>query len=101
MVSSLRFCGREPPRSASRCLGFIVSLCFRDPGSGLATGPDCGPCRPQDPVCRDLGLRLPHLVRAWLPAIDSSRVPLIIGVLRVARVFSEGRPWRCTHVGGG
>jgi hypothetical protein len=51
MVNSLRVRGREPLRSASRLLGFIVDFFVWDPGHRLVAGPSRGPFRLQDPFC--------------------------------------------------
>ena len=48
MVNSLRVRGREPLRSVSRFLGFVIDLWIWDPGHRLEAGPGRGPCCPQD-----------------------------------------------------
>ena len=48
MVNSLRVRGREPLRSASRFLGFVIDLWIWDPGHRLEADPGRGPCCPQD-----------------------------------------------------
>ena len=47
-ANSLCVWGREPLRSASRLLGFVVSSCFWEPGHGLVAAPGNGPLRSQD-----------------------------------------------------
>jgi hypothetical protein len=50
-VNSPRVRGREPLRSASRLLGFIIDLCFWDPGHRLVAGPSPRLRYLQDPLC--------------------------------------------------
>jgi hypothetical protein len=50
VVNTLRTWGREPLRSASRCLGFIVNNCFGNPGHRLVVGLSSGSCYLQDPL---------------------------------------------------
>src|SRR5216684_209340 len=50
MVNSLRIRCREPLHYASRFLGFMIDVCFWDPGCSLAAGP-WGGLRCQNPSC--------------------------------------------------
>jgi len=49
MVKFLRVLGREPLRSASRCLGFTI-VRYWGLGARLSAGPAPVPRRPQDPI---------------------------------------------------
>src|SRR6266850_3166777 len=96
MVNSLRVWGREPPRSGSRRLGFMINL-YWDLGGRLVAGPTRGPCRLQDP---SVG-HLPHglLMRSGFMAVDSFGPSACS--LYATRAFSEVRPlWhRRRHTG--
>jgi hypothetical protein len=50
VVNSLRTRGREPLRSASRLLGFIINCTLGDPGLRLAAGHNRGPRCLRDPL---------------------------------------------------
>ncbi len=52
MVKFLRVLGREPLRSASRRLEFIIGFFYWGPGYGLSADPTSASCRLQDPVGR-------------------------------------------------
>jgi hypothetical protein len=98
MVNSLRVLGREPLRSASRLLGFIIDNCFWDPGHRLVAGPSRGPLCLQDPF------------RLVAPASFLGRHPMVVNrgpdALRlIPAAFTKGqyrrRCRRCCGSGPG
>ncbi len=99
MVNAMRTRGREPLRSASRLLGFIVNICFWDPSHRLVANPGCGPLRLcQDPISYPATpgpFRRRHLV-----GIDLHRAPVAVRNLRLAVVFAAGHEGGCRSGGG-
>ena len=87
MVKSLRVWGREPLRSASRLLGFVIDLCIWDPGYRLVAGPGRGWCCPQDLFC----LAAPaSFLGLHLMVVD--RGPYALRLIPAA--FTKGQHWR-------
>ena len=95
MVNFVRDWGREHPRSASRRLGFTITV-YRGLGGRLLAGPTCGPRSTKDPV------------HARPPLDSSGRAASIsvifcvggvaVGFFRTARTLPENGPRQFGHV---
>jgi hypothetical protein len=87
VVKSVRIRGREPLRSASRLLGFIIILCNWDPGHKVVAGPIRGPLYFPDPRSRAPG----SFQGQRIVGIDSHLASIALGLLRLTGAFPEGR----------
>jgi hypothetical protein len=92
--------GREPLRSASRLLGFLISFCPWDPGRRFVASPSCGPrCLCPDPIrCPTT----PGLFSGWhFLGSNPHRAPFAVRCLYLAVALAEGHGRGCRRSGPG